>query len=197
MSTDAWNRRIHVWRTITTPHIDPDNLLCDGFINTSHDSDSFYAIQSITDFSQILPTLANSPVLLNHPMTENGRCLRDQSIRRMREEATRSSKEARNAKPRIETISVSFKDRLRMQTSSARTRRQRHPGKSKSPRQRTRRSRTKRPRADVDLSDLRRLFKQSKEVGSRSSGWSRLGDEWKLRFSDPEGVTAQEPQPRR
>ena len=72
-----------------------------------------------------------------------------------------------------------------------------HPGKSKSPRQRTRRSRTKRPRADVDLSDLRRLFKQSKEVGSRSSGWSRLGDEWKLRFSDPEGVTAQEPQPRR
>ena len=31
-------------------------------------------------------------------MTENGRCLRDESTRRMREEATRFPKEARNAK---------------------------------------------------------------------------------------------------
>ena len=51
--------------------------------------------------------------------------------------------------------------------------------------------------ADVSLSDLRRLLKRNKEIGSRSSGWSRLRDERKLGCSDPEAFTAQKIQPQR
>ena len=62
----AWKRRIHVWRTSTRrPHSDPDNPLCDGFINTPCGSDSLYAIQYIPEPSPLRPSetltiLANS-----------------------------------------------------------------------------------------------------------------------------------------